>query len=420
MWNSTIALLVSSLYLVSVTFASEPNWPQFRGPSGQGYAVDAEIPLKFDEETNTSWKQSIPGLGWSTPVVWGDQIWVTTAVRLEETEPSLSLRAIGLEATSGKILHEIELFRLPNPEKIHDDNSYASPTPVIDEQNVYCHFGTFGTAAIERSTGKILWKNADLVIEHQGGPGSSPVGYKDLIILTCDGANEQYVTALDKKSGEIRWKTKRSALLRENNITHRAFATPFLWSREGIDLLISPGADQVHAYDPSTGQEHWHVRYIGFSNVPAPVANETHVFVCTGFYETQLLAIRAEGRGDITETNIDWTYDRSVSTVPSPILIDNMIFTINPGGIVVCLSCETGEVLGKRRFIGAYSASPIYANDKLYFCSEEGKVSLIEADPQMELVQVNRLEGRIKASPAVAGKALYLRTDTHLYRIENQ
>ncbi|MCG6155091.1 outer membrane protein assembly factor BamB family protein [Rubinisphaera margarita] len=414
--RNSIFLLVLSVGLSAV---AADSWPQFRGPGGQGHATESSLPLKFDEETNLRWKQAIRGEGWSSAVARDDQLWLTTAVLEDEPKPLLRLYAVGLDPETGSIRHEIELFQVEQPEKIHDDNSYASPTPVIDEHGVYCHFGTFGTAAIDYRTGKILWKNDSFEIDHQGGPGSSPVPYENLLILTCDGANVQFVVALDKQSGEEVWKTTRTAPLRDNSITHRAFATPLIWNHGGRDLLISPGPDQAHAYEPATGKELWHVRYVGFSNVPAPVTTDSLVFLCTGFFETELLAVEPGGSGNVTESHVKWTYTRSVSTVPSPIVVDDKLFSINEAGLVACLDCTTGKVLGKRRLIGKYSASPIYANGRLYFCSEEGKISVLAPDSDMELLQVNRLDGLIKASPSVVEDTLYLRTATHLYRIED-
>jgi len=416
--QKSLGLLILVLFLQPL--AAAENWPQFRGPGGQGHAADSRIPLKFDEETNVRWKQAIPGEGWSSVVAFNDQLWLTTAILEEEPTKKLRLYAIGLDPQTGSIRHEIELFEVEQPEKIHEDNSYASPTPVIDEHGVYCHFGTFGTAAIDYRTGKVLWKNDTFDIDHQGGPGSSPIHYENLLILTCDGANVQFVVALDKKTGKEVWKTTRSAPLRENTITHRAFATPLIWNYQGRDLLISPGPDQAHAYEPATGKELWHVRYIGFSNVPAPVTTEEKVFLCTGFFETELLAVEPGGSGDVTESHVKWRYTRSVSTVPSPIVVDGKLFSINEAGLIACLDCETGDVLGKRRLIGKYSASPIYVDGRLYFCSEEGKVSVLAPDDDMELLQVNRLDGLIKASPSVVGNTLYLRTATDLYRIEDK
>ena len=194
------------------TFAGD-SWPQFRGVTGQGFATDSKVPIEFSETKNITWKIEIPGKGWSSPVVHGDQIWITTAVASGGSGGELSLQAIGIDLQSGRIEHQVKLFHLPAPERIHEDNSYASPTPVVDAEAVYCHFGTFGTAAISRKTGRILWKNEDLKIEHQGGPGSSPIGYKNYLIVTCDGADFQYVAALEKKTGKIAWKQQRTARL---------------------------------------------------------------------------------------------------------------------------------------------------------------------------------------------------------------
>ncbi len=408
-------------FLLTGSFArivASDSWPQFRGPGGQGHAGESVVPVEFNEKKNIAWKTSIPGLGWSSPVVDGGEIWVTTAVQSVPAGNGISLQAIGLDSQSGRILHQVELFDVSSPKRIHEDNSYASPTPVIDEAAVYCHFGTYGTAAVSRKSGKILWKNNDLKIEHQGGPGSSPIAYRESLIVTCDGADFQYVAALKKENGKILWKQKRTAPLRENPITHRAFATPLLWSRAEGDLLISPGPDQAHAYDPRTGKEYWHVRYLGFSNVPAPVADDKQVYLCTGFFEPVLAAIRPGGSGDVTDSHVSWVYRRGVTTIPSPILVDRQIYMLNEKGIITALDCETGKIKRKRRVTGKYSASPVLINHLLYLCSEEGKITVLKPNARMDLVKVNRLKGTIKASPAVVGNALYIRTGTDLYRVE--
>jgi len=392
---------------------ADDNWPAFRGPGGQGLAADCTPPKTFGPANNLEWQTAIPGQGWSSPVLFDDQLWLTTAVPNTDRQ-TLSLMAIGVDASNGQILQQVELFSLNEPEDIHDDNSYASPTPVVDADRVYCHFGTFGTAAIDRKTGAIVWKEDTLKIEHQGGPGSSPVATKDLLLLTLDGADKQYVIALNKADGSPVWRRERSAPFRENPITRRAFATPLLWTQNEQTILVSPAADQAHAYDALTGEELWHVRYRGFSNVPAPVADAEHVYLCTGFFEPVLGAIRWGGSGDVTETHLDWVYERSVSTIPSPILVEGRVFTVNESGILVCLDGTTGKVLRKKRLPGNYSASPICANGMLYFCSEEGKVSLVTADEQLEIIESNDLSDVIKASPAVSGNRLFIRTGSHL------
>ncbi len=399
------------------------NWPQFRGPTGQGHVLEETAwpggpPREFGEDLHLCWKTPIPGLGWSSPVVWENQVWVTTAGRDSQRPDRILLGAIGLNALTGELEHKIPLFSPEHPEPIHDTNSYASPTPVVDAEQVYCHFGTYGTAALNRLTGEIVWKNESLRVEHQGGPGSSPVGYQDLLILTCDGADTQHVTALRKRDGQIVWKRHRSAPQRENPITHRAFTTPIIWRQNGEDLLISPAADQAHAYRPLTGEEVWQMRYVGFSNVPAPVTWESLVFVCTGFFEPVLAAIQSGGQGDITHSHVAWLAKRGVSTIPSPIVVGDRLYALNEGGILTSHDCQTGKVIRKRRFTGNYSASPVCVGGHLYFCSEEGKITVLVPNDTLDILHVNRVNGVIKASPAASGPRLFIRTDSHLYCFE--
>ncbi|MEW4529782.1 PQQ-binding-like beta-propeller repeat protein [Maioricimonas sp. JC845] len=390
-------------------------WPQFRGPDGQGHVSSDNIPLEFGESENLTWKTAIPGTGWSSPVVLGDQIWMTTAL-----DDGHSLRAVCVSRDDGSILHDVEVFTPAAPCPINTKNSHASPTPVVEPGRVYVHFGTMGTACLDTETGKILWKNESLVLDHKEGPGSSPVLYGDLLIVTCDGMDVQYVTALNKATGEPVWKTERSAPLHNRPDFCKAYATPLIVSIDGKDQLISPGAHQVHGYDPATGDELWHVRYFGFSNVPRPLfdSESERIYLCTGYLKPQLWAIDPHGEGNVSDTNVLWKVDKQVPGRPSPILVDGRIYFVHERGVATCVDAETGEIVWRDRMGGNYSASPIAVGNRIYFSSEEGKVTVIEATDEYRILAENQLDAALMASPAVAGDSLFLRTATHLYRFD--
>lgn len=359
------------------------------------------------------WKTEIPGLGHSSPVVWGDQVWVTTAAL-----DGSALGAVGLDVNTGEILHSLTLFRPQRVDEIHQDNSYASPTPVMTDGRLYCHFGRYGTACVDTGTGETLWTNEELVIDHQGGPGSSPALYGDLLIVNCDGADAAYVAALETASGRIRWRRDRSAPFRADPVTHRAFSTPLIVPRAGSAQLISAGADQLHAYDPATGNELWHVRFTGFSTVPCPVSDGNAVYFCTGFFNPELWGVRMDGSGDVTETHVAWRFGGAVPETPSPILVDGHIYLVSDTGVGTVVDAESGRRVAQFRLGGNYSASPLEAGGLLYFCSEEGLTKLVEPGERPRVIASNRVAGMIKASPAVTGRAIILRTDEALYRIE--
>lgn len=391
----------------------QENWPQFRGPTGQGLAGDRPVPITWGERANVAWKAKLSGRGHSSPVIWGNQVWVTTA-----SADGKALGAICVERDSGKIAHSITIFRPSSPEEIHADNSYASPTPVIEEGRLYVDFGTYGTACLDTNSGDILWKNEDLTIEHQGGPGSSPVLFGDTLIVHRDGADRQYVAALDKTTGQVRWRQVRSAPFRQDPITHRAFASPLLVEHDGRTLLLSPAADQAHAYDAATGEELWHFRYTGFSNVPTPVAADGVGYFCTGFFTPEIVAVRFGGSGDVTSSHVLWRYKAQIPDVPSPILVDGRLYFVSNKGVLTCLDAATGKRLSVLRLGGNYNASPVFAAGHLYFCNREGLTKVVAVGDAPKIVATNKLDGPIMASPAVADGAIYIRTEESLYRIE--
>jgi outer membrane protein assembly factor BamB len=393
--------------------ASAGNWPQFRGPTGQGLADESPVPITWGERSNVVWKTPLTGRGHSSPVVWGEQIWVTTAAADGRT-----LGAICLDRTTGTVLHSVTVFEPSKVVEVHAENTYASPTPVIAEGRLYVDFGTYGAACIETSSGSILWRNDSLRIEHQGGPGSSPVLFQETLIVHRDGADQQYVAALDVRTGRIRWKRERSAPFRENPITHRAFASPLLYEHGGRTLLISPAADQCHAYDAATGEELWHIRYTGFSNVPCPVAAGDHVYLCTGYFGPSLVSVRLGGTGDVTKSHVEWEYKAQIPDVPSPILVDGRLYFVSVKGVLSCITADKGERVYIHRLGGNYSASPLYAGKHLYFCSKEGVTKVLKPGEEPQVVATNKLDGAICASPIAVDGALYIRTETHLYRIE--
>lgn len=436
--------LVVGVLVVNTSIDGRVNasdeWPQFRGPQSNGHADASRLPLEWSETTNVSWKTAIPGTGHSSPVVSGGQLWLTTAVeaKLSEEEEkqrlaaiknsrgleiagSISLRAICVSRKSGKILHDIEVVKVNEPEPIHSLNSYASPTPIIRENRLYCHFGTYGTFAINTDTGKIVWQNVEHHVDHQNGPGASPALWQNHLIVNFDGIDTQYVAAIDIRDGKTVWQTKRSGEMNEKAEFQKAYCTSAIIEDEELGpQVVSPGADWVYSYDPATGKELWKASYgtLGFSTVPLPVFGDGLVFVSTSFIRPRLLAVRYDGSKAENGSLVEWQMDGQMPQKPSMLLIGDELYFVNDKGIGMCLDARTGTEHWKERIEGNYSASPLFANGRIYLFSQEGKTVVIEPGKQYKQLAENSLDGRFMASPAVADDALFLRTETHLYRIE--
>ena len=418
----------------------DPSWPQFRGAGGQGSVEVDRLPLHWSESENVTWKTLLPGRGWSSPVIGDGMIWVTTAIEIEAPPDVIKKReaertdrqpivvcervdflAIGIDLESGKIRHKVPLFSAEFPQVIHALNSYASPTPVLSGNRLYCHFGAFGTCCVDAREGRILWVNRDIEVKHENGPGSTPVLWHDKLIVHFDGIDKQFVVAFDANTGAVAWETVRSGTLRSNPQYRKAYATPLILAIRGKDTLISPGADWVYAYDPETGEERWKTSYgrLGFSNVARPVAGHGLVFVSTSFGATSLLAIRPLA----TEGKIEWEYTRQVPRVSSPVLLGDELFFVSDRGIATCLDAPSGKTRWVKRLGGNYSASPLAALGRIYFFSrknDDGKcvTTVIESSRKFRRIAKNELDGSIFASPAAIEGALILRTDRALYRIE--
>ncbi len=399
-------VIIGTMLLLPVIALAE-NWTEFRGPGGQGHSRELGLPLTWSETENVAWKVPIPGRGWSSPVLVDDQIWLTTAL-----EDGRSLRAICLNRDTGRVVHNVEVFQLTDPGPVHQKNSHASPTPILEGDRVYLHFGSHGTACITRS-GQIVWKTQELKYYHRHGPGGSPVVYGDLLIVSCDGYDLQFVVALDKRTGKIRWKSPRKG--------YQAYTTPLTIQVQGKDQLISPGAHRAVAYEPLTGKEIWSIRYgDGYSNVPRPVFGHGLVFICSGFEQAVLLAVRPDGQGDVTGSHVAWTLKRSVPLTPSPLLVGDELYLVSDNGIASCLDAKSGKTHWQQRLGGNHSASPIFAEGRIYFLSEEGESIVIEPGKTFKKLATNQLDGHTLASMAVSGKAIFIRSASHLYRLQQQ
>lgn len=406
------------------------NWADFRGPTADGVVAGAPrgLPTEWDAERNVVWKTEVKGVAWSSPVVFNDQVWVTNA-----TEDGLKMSAVCLDRDSGKILHDLLLFENETVEPLGNAiNGYGSPSPVIDEERVYIHFGSYGTAAISTKTGKEIWRRTDLPCRHFRGPGSSPMLYGDLLILTMDGIDVQYITALDGKTGKTVWKTDRSTKwddiepggkIRGDGDFRKAYTTPTVTKVGDKDVLISPGAKSCFAYEPKTGKELWHFTYKGFSNASRTVVAGGHAFVNTGYGKPHLIAIKLDPKasGDITESHTSWNVIKRVPKRSSPIIVGKQLYMTTDEGILSCLDIATGDEIWSDRLKGHFSSSPIFADGKLYFFSQMGDCFVIKPGDSFELVATNRIdETGFMASPAVAGKAIFARSKTHVMRLEER
>jgi outer membrane protein assembly factor BamB len=399
---------------LSAVCARAEDWPQFRGPSGQGHSGDVGLPLEWSEARNIAWKVPV-GEGWSSPVVAGGRVWLTTVAESREGRRVVaSLRAVALEAGTGREVVNVEVFRLENPGNINEKNSRASPTPIVDGDRVYVHFGADGTAALSKD-GRILWTTR-LRYESQHGNGGSPVLYQDLLIVNCDGWGEEaYVIALDTSTGKTRWKTSR------RRPWSHAYSTPLVIRVGDEDQLISIGAYRTTAYEPLTGREIWRVNYAeGFSNVPRPVYGGGLVYIATGFQVPSLMAVRVDGRGDVTRTHVAWTLARGAPYTPSPLLVGDELYYLSDTGVLSCVDAKTGEMRFQQRLAGNFSASPVFADGRIYVLSEEGVTTVFAPGRQFKVLATNRLDGRTLASMAIADGAIFVRSSTSVYRINTQ
>jgi outer membrane protein assembly factor BamB len=401
---TTRSLLALALFATAgMTAAAGENWPQFRGPDGQGHASATLLPDAWSETQNIRWKVPIAGLGWSSPVVYGEQIWLTTAI-----EQQGSLRAVCVDRASGQIVHDVEVFHKADLGRIAAKNSHASPTPLIDGRHVFVHFGAHGTACLT-TDGEIVWTRV-LKYDHRHGPGGSPVVWKDLLIVACDGPDEQYLIALDKQTGEVRWRVDHKGL--------QAYSTPTVIRVNGVEQLITSRGEAVIAYSPGDGKEIWRCQHGGHSVVPRPVAAGGLVFCCTGYWNPTLLAIRPDGTGDITDSHVVYTLRRGVPHNPSPLVVDDRLYMTSDLGILTCVDTKRGEEVWRQRLAGNFSASPTFADGKIYFVGEDATTFVVAPGDSFQLLSTNHLDGRSLASPAFVDSAIYFRTDTHLYRIE--
>ena len=427
------SLLLPTLLFTS--FANAADWPEWRGPDGQGQSSAKGLPATWSETSGIVWKAVIPGRGHSTPVLAGDQLWLTTAIEKPATEAeakarlttntgdqpltvlaSVSIRALCVDPASGKVLHDIELLNVKDPQWAHQLNSYASPSPILHEGRLYASHGSFGTACLDTATQKILWKNEELHVMHENGPGSTPVLHGGRLIVHFDGSDAQFIAAFDAATGKVAWKTLRSGEMDPRPQQKKAYGTPLIVTISGQPVVVSPAADWVYGYEPATGRELWKLPYegLGFSMSVRPVADSERIYFSTSFGKSQVIALNYADR---TTPEIAWRNNKNAPKMCSPVLANGLLFYVDDGGIVSCVDPKTGESLYKERIGGKYSASPIVADGQIYFASREGVVTVIPASKDFKILAQNTLEGSLMASPIAVDGTLYLRTDKALYRI---
>ena len=408
-----LTLLVLGLFAADAR-AGELDWPRFRGPSGDGHAAKSALPTTWSESTNVKWKTAIHGRGWCSPVIWDRQVWLTTA-----TEDGKQMSVLCLDRDTGKVLHDRVLFENEEPRFCHAMNSYASPTCAIEEGRVYVHFGSYGTACLDTSNAEVLWSRTDLPCDHFRGPGSSPLLDGDRLFIHYDGFDFQYIAALDKKTGETIWKKDRNVDYgTDNGDIKKAYCTPLIFTLDGRRQLISPTSKATIAYDPQTGDELWRVRYSGFSATATPLYGNGLLYLNTGFSKAELKAVLPGGEGDVTDSHVKWTLKKGIPSKSSQVLVGDLMYMVHDAGVATCIDAVTGETLYQKRLQGKYSSSLLYAGGHIYMFNHEGQATVLKHGRELEVVAENALDDGCLASPAVSGNALFVRTKTHLYRIE--
>lgn len=414
--------LILSACSAQQTNTSENNWTHFRGSNLNGISDVTGLPTNWNDTLNIAWKTVIGGKGWSSPVVFDNQVWCTTA-----TPDGKKMSAVCIDLFTGQPIFDLLIFEPDTIYRIHAVNSYATPTPCIEQGYVYLHFGRYGTTCLDTRTGETVWTRNDLQCEHIQGPGSSLMLYKDFLIVHMEGSDRQYIVALNKHTGETVWMVDRPAECYEplEYIGKKAYTTPFIINVKGRDLMISNGAAVCIAYDPMTGKEVWRIVQGEDSTIAMPVEYNGIVYFYTSFVTSEdgrrhcdLLAVNPDGRGDISPTNILWRKQSPPLQLLTPVIREGLLYTVDTKGILYCLDASSGEEVWSEKLKGKYNSSPIAADGKIYINSVNGETLVLQEGRVFNLLAKNRLEGEIWATPAIADRSLLIRTSEFLYKIK--
>ncbi|MEZ6140335.1 MAG: PQQ-binding-like beta-propeller repeat protein [Zavarzinella sp.] len=402
-------MLCSLLIAAGGMWVSAADWPQFRGPEGNGIYTGPALPSKWGIDTNVAWVTKVSGSGWSSPIIWNGQVYLTTAVN---TDQSLSLRAISFDQKSGKQVLDELLFEIPTGKtaRIHSKNSHASSTACAAGDSIVFHFGHNGTACLDK-TGKIVWKREGLYQRPVHGNGGSPIIVNEKVIFSCDAADVQKVVALDLKSGKTVWETPRSVKAGRTF----SFSTPTVLSQGDKTVVLSAGSNMIGAYELETGKEVWKSEFNGYSLIPKPLIHDATVYVATGYDRPQVQAIRIGGTGDITKTARAWDTNKAAPHTPSMLIVDGNLYMVSDGGILTCLDAKSGEIHWSERIKGKYSASLFAEKGKIYATSEEGNVTIVAPGKNFEVLSEIDLKERTFASFGAVDGALFVRTESKLY-----
>ena len=424
MYFPRICICLSALSLFACTSSVPdhiPSWTHFRGNELNGISSEEKLPITWNDSTNIAWKTAFEGKGWSSPVVYGEQVWFTTA-----TGEGKEMRAVCLDFKTGKIEHDRVIFRPDTLYRKHSINTYATPTPAIEEGYVYVHFGRYGTACLDTRTGATVWARSDMQCEHIQGPGSSLLIYKNKLIVHMEGSDIQYIVALDKRSGETIWRTERPKELydRLEYIGKKAYTTPIVVRVNGRDLLISNGSAACIAYDPETGEEVWRIVQGEDSTIAMPTESQGIIYFYTSFVtddsgeqHAELLAVDPDGSGDIGDTNVIWRIRTPILQLPSPVVWEGLLYTVDSQGVLHCLDAATGKSVWSKKMPGKFHSSPLIADSHLYVSSTRGITYVLKTGTEPVIVAENRLDGEIWATPAMTGGAIIIRTSKFLYKI---
>ena len=414
-----------SLFVVAFVFSSyaieKENWLQLRGSTADGISVSKTAPVKWSETENIVWKIPVAGRAWSSPVVYENQIWLSSA-----TDDGKRMFAVCIDFESGKIIREIDLFHPVEVQNVHPTNSYATPTPCIEDGFVYMHFGTYGTACINTKKMEVVWQRTDLNCQHLQGAASSPILYKNLLIVHLEGTDVQFIAALDKKTGRTVWRTDRPKEKYEDvsPVSRKSYQTPLIININGKDQLVSNGSLFCMGYEAETGKEIWRIFYGEDSTVAMPMYFNGMVYVNSGWviskgtpYFSRLYAVDPTGTGDITETHVKWMSEEHIPQTSTPVIVDSLMYAVTERGMVSCRNAVTGKIIWTEQLKGHFDSSVIYAAGHIYFSEERGTSYVLKPGRQYQQVAENKLDGKIKTTPAILRNCILMRTDSSLYKI---